>query len=656
MDNRNTHLIMLAAVLSLLTTIVFVYKPGLGALALIISAYSFYKVYEWGIRAEELHDEEISKLDQYFDDITRSAVFSLPFPISIVNGDGEVIWYNVEFKDLFPEEDLKNEGISQLIPEISLNRVMEDDQGYTESKIGNKHYAFYHNNVEVFNQDDDNIILFYGLDYTKYEKLKLEKENDRLVIMVLEVDNYDEIRSNTSEEVRPVVMGEIDKSINSFASHYQGFARKYENDKYLLIFDRLNYNKMKEDKFSLVEDLENVVDLCGIKATMSAGVGSAYQSPLETYKTARLALDIAQGRGGDQIVENDGENLNYYGGKKGAVDKRTKVKSRIIANATSQLIDQLGDVYIMGHKNPDMDSFGSCLGMYALAKSRKANAKIVLDKLTPQITSLFNQATRDIEGLEDDIISPEDAYNAATENSLIILLDNHSVKTAEGPDLLDISSNLILIDHHRRGESYVESPTLTYLEPYASSTAELVTELIQYADDFDLEKTVAEGLLAGIKVDTKSFTFQTGVRTFEAASFLQKEGADSINVNTLFNEPADVVKGVATVVGQTEVYRDTYAIAGLEEATSASVLIAAKAADQMLQIKDVTASFVLAQLDDYIHVSARSSGQVSVQIIMERLGGGGHQTSAGTQLRDMSMERAKERLKEEIDKYLEEED
>ena len=260
-----------------------------------------------------------------------------------------------------------------------------------------------------------------------------------------------------------------------------------------------------------------------------------------------------------------------------------------------------------------------------------------------------------VEGIKDDIITVEEAEAGADENSLIILLDNHSQDTAEAPRLLDISSNLILIDHHRRGSAYVESPTLTYLEPYASSASELVTEIIQYTEGVKLPKIIADGLLAGIKVDTKSFTLQTGVRTFEAASYLKKEGADSINVNRLFNEPVNTVRDVGGVISQAEIYKDVIAISQFEKKSDNSILIAAKAADGMLSMKNIIGSFVLTKVKGRIHISARSTGKISVQIIMERLGGGGHQTSAAVQLKDVSIEKATEKLKKEIDKYLEEE-
>lgn len=655
MNKKNIHLIILIGVLALINTIIFIFNNMLGLITILFSLYAVAKIYNAEQTREKEHEEEIENLDKHFDDITRSAVFSLPLPITIVSEDGNIIWHNTKFKDIFDKDKLKDYSIENLIPEIEIQGVLEKKEGSIESKVKEKYYQFYYSVVETYSQEDQDIIFLYGFDNTDKKSITQKCDNQRLILMVLEIDNYDEIRSSTDEATRPVVLGEIDKIINTFATQYDGFARKYENDKYILVFDNFNYQKMKEDKFPIVEDLESTENLCSIKTTISAGVGSSIDKPLEIYKIARLALDVAQGRGGNQIVENNGEHLEYYGGKKGAVDKRTKVKSRIIANATIQLIDQLRNVYIMGHKNPDMDSFGSCLGMYSLVKSRGANAKIVLKDITPQIQSLYEEVTENVEGIKEDIITVEEAEAGADENSLIILLDNHSPETAEAPRLLDISSNLILIDHHRRGSAYVESPTLTYLEPYASSASELVTEIIQYADDVKLPKIIADGLLAGIKVDTKSFTLQTGVRTFEAASYLKKEGADSINVNRLFNEPVNTVRDVGGVISQAEIYKDVIAISQFDKKSDNSILIAAKAADGMLSMKNIIGSFVLTKVKGRIHISARSTGKISVQIIMERLGGGGHQTSAAVQLKDVSIEKATERLKKEIDKYLEEE-
>lgn len=656
MNKKNAPIIVLVITLIILNIIVLSNNRVLGVVSSLLSLFALSLLRSNDAAKKEKHEKEIEQLDKYFDDITRSAIFSLPFPTTIVRENGKIIWCNTKFKELFSSKDLKSSHIGALISDLSIENIKDDKNGYIDSQINNRYYSFYYTRVDTYDQEDEDIILIYGFDRTDFVKVKESKEDDRLIVMVLEIDNYDEVKANTDESIRPVVLGQIDTIVNTFATDYNGFARKYENDKYLLIFDKLNFERMKEDRFPIVENLENLDDKTSVSATMSAGVGSNDDSPLEVYKTARLALDVAKGRGGNQIVENNGDNLEYYGGKKGAVDKRTKVKSRIISNAIVQLIDQLADVYIMGHKNPDMDSFGSCLGMYALVKSRGAKAKIVLKEVSPQISSLYSQAIESVEGLKEDIISVEKAYDSASENSLIVLLDNHSKDSAEAPGLLDISENLVLIDHHRRGENYVESPTLAYLEPYASSASELVTEIIQYTDGVDLDKTIAEGLLAGIKVDTKSFTFQTGVRTFEAASFLQKEGADAIRVNALFDEPAETVKDVAEVVAATEIFESITAISTHEDQADNSVLVAAKAADQMLNMKSVKASFVLTQLEDSIHISGRSTGAISVQIICERLGGGGHQTAAATQIRDVDIEEAKKRLKKEIKIYLEEEE
>lgn len=655
MNKKNMHLIILIIVLAILNTIIFPLNNMLGLLAIIASAYAGARIYNYEQDLEKAHEEEIEKLDEYFDDITRAAVFSLPFPISIMREDGKIIWHNTKFKDLFTHESLKGVAIESLLPEIELAGVLEKKVGVIDSCIVNKHYKFYYSVVDTYKEEDQDIVLLYGFDDSEKHILAKAFDDSSPVVMVLEIDNYDEVKASADESIRPVVLGEIDKIVNSFANAYEGFARKYENEKYILIFDKKNYEKIKTEKFPIVEELESTTKYGSIKATMSAGVGSSKESPLEIYKIARLALDIAQGRGGNQIVENDGDQLYYYGGKKGAVDKRAKVKSRIIASATVQLIDRLKDVYIMGHKNPDMDSLGSCLGIYTLVKSRGCNGKIILNEVTPPIKSLYDEVMDKVSGIKDDIIGPEEAKASVDKKSLLILLDNHSKRTAEVPELLDMAENIILIDHHRRGEDYVEAPTLTYLEPYASSTAELVTEIIQYVDGVKMPKIIADGLLAGIKVDTKSFTLQTGVRTFEAASYLKKEGADSINVNRLFDEPADTVKSVGKVVADAEIYKDCFAISAFDKGAENSRLIAAKAADTMLTIKGVKASFVLTLLEDSIHISGRSAGAVSVQIILERMGGGGHQTSAAVQLKDISLELARDMLKKEIDKYLEEE-
>lgn len=648
------ELIGSVALAFVLSIIVFAYNKPLGAVAFAVGLYLTFYLNNLINKKNNQYINLVETLDEHFDDVTRCAVFGMPFPMAILSDTGEINWYNTRFKSLFKKDELLGEKVSTLLPKLDLKNVLS---GKTlekqEIKIEDKRYEFYFNLVDTYEQDNKNIVLIYGVDNTENSLMAKAYEEEALVIMVLQIDNFDELGGSSEDNNKPIIIAEIDKNINTFAIEYNGFARKYDSDKYLCVFRRTDFQKMIVDKFPIVERVREIEIASNMPPTLSIGVGTNPDTPLEIYKTARLSVDVALGRGGDQVVVNDGENLSFYGGKKKAIEKHNKVKSRVMSQALNQLVDQSGDVYVMGHKNPDMDSFGSCLGIYTLVKARGSSCKIVLKEVTAAIESLYNKTIEEMPKIKEDIVSPEDAVEDANSGSLIIILDNHRKNSTEAPELLDISDQVVLIDHHRRGADYIEDPILTYLEPYASSTAELVTELIEYnEDEIVLSKLVADALLAGITVDTKSFSFQTGVRTFEAASVLKRFGADSISVKKLFREPSDTVKHRSEVVSSSEIFMDIIAISKFENKLDNAMLIAAQAADQMLDMRGVEASFVLTYYRDKIHISGRSVGEISVQIILEKIGGGGHQTSAGAQLSGVSINSAEAILKRAIEDYI----
>lgn len=598
----------------------FFYKPiGLiGFILSFISGFALYKEIEYKKKAFSSYLENI---DQDFTDITKTAVFKMPFPMAIFYGNGEIIWYNTRFKKIFPESEILHEDIRKLLKDVNIKKLKLENKGDSfDTIIDFRIYKFFYNVVESKQFIDNRAFLIYGIDRTDDENLKKKYFDERTSIMSLNIDNFDEIQSLIGDENKPIVFAEIDKAVNSFALEYNGFSRKYETDKYLLFFNKRDVDKMIVEKFPIMEKVHNIDVESKISPTLSIGLATNLGNPLEVFKISRLALDIALGRGGDQVVVNDGENISYYGGKSKAVEKYNKVKSRVISHALGQLIDQSNVVYVTGHKNPDMDSFGSCLGIYAFVKSRRTECKILLEEISPAIASIYEYAIKNIDGLSRDIIKPEIALDQSTSNDLVIVLDNHRKNSTESPELIDKLDQVVLIDHHRRGPDYIENPILTYLEPYASSTAELVTELIQYSEDnIEINNFFADALLAGITVDTKKFTIQTGVRTFEAAALLKRFGADSIAVKKLFREDADTVRDRSDVVASAKIYKNNIAISRYDKNENNSVLVAAQSADSMLDIKGVKASFVLTRFEDKIHISGRSVGEISVQLILENL-------------------------------------
>jgi c-di-AMP phosphodiesterase-like protein len=412
---------------------------------------------------------------------------------------------------------------------------------------------------------------------------------------------------------------------------------------------------IKTKRFDLLDQIRDLNMGNTIPITLSIGVCQAGKTLLDSYRNANAAIDIALGRGGDQAVVNIGNSFDFYGGKSKAMEKRNKVKARVIGDALRQLIDQSGMVFVMGHKNPDMDSIGSSIGVMRAVENRDKKAFLVLNGENPSIRNLMDRMRQEAPELEDKIINGEAALEIIDDKDLMIVVDNHKPSLTEAPELLEKTNKVVVIDHHRRGAEFIKDPVLTYLEPYASSTSELVTEVLTYMSaETNLTKFEAEAMLAGITVDTKNFSFQTGVRTFEAASVLKRAGADTTVVKQLFRDDFSTFINKAEVVRSAKMVFDKIAIGRLEVTNDDSILIAAQAANELLNINDVEASFVLSKLDDKIHISGRSLGNISVQLILEKLGGGGHLTSAGAQIEKLSMNDAEKLLIDIIGKFLKE--
>jgi c-di-AMP phosphodiesterase-like protein len=452
-----------------------------------------------------------------------------------------------------------------------------------------------------------------------------------------------------------MVLAEIDKLVNYYFGQYNGLVRKYENDKYLVLVNHFGLEEIKAKGFDLLDQTRVLAMGNTIPITLSIGACQAGKNLLESYRNANAAIDIALGRGGDQAVVNIGNSFDFYGGKSKALEKRNKVKARVIGDALRQLIDQSEVVFVMGHKNPDMDSIGSSIGIMRAVEDRKKKAFLVLNGENPSIRNLMERLRLEAPEFVDKIISGDAAMDLIDEKDLMIVIDNHKPSLTEAPELLGKTNKVVVIDHHRRGAEFIKDPVLVYLEPYASSTSELVTEVLTYmSDEINLTKFESEALLAGIMVDTKNFSFQTGVRTFEAASVLKRAGADTIVVKQLFRDDYSTFMGRAEVVRSAKIVYDRIAIGRLEATTVDSILIAAQAANELLNINNVEASFVLSKLDDKVHISGRSLGNISVQLILEKLGGGGHLTSAGAQVEKLSMDGAEKLLLDIIGKFLKE--
>ncbi len=587
-------------------------------------------------------------------DNSRGSLLNYPAPLVITDMKGDISWYNEWFKTAVGMGDLFGKAVKDFIPELEIEKFLEnEEQSQINLTIGENHYEIWGNvakNSEA--GDEGSLVVIYFIDKTEEIRTAKLREDEKMIEAIVTIDNYDEVLKETPDSNHGTLMGEIESKIGAWVNLGNGIMRKYERDKFLVFFSNKDFAKIMENKFSVLEDVRNINHDNKIPATLSIGVGKAGQDVAENDKNARLAIDMALGRGGDQVVIRDNVNFTFFGAKTREVEKRTKVKARVVAHALRELVDHSSRVLIMGHSNSDMDSMGAAIGLFKAVKSRGKDAFIVVEQANSNAKNIISEF-KAIPQYENAFISGEQALNIYERETLVIVVDVHRPGMVECPELLEHAKNVVLIDHHRKSEDFIENVVLTYHEPYASSTCEMITEILQYLLDNDrLTKQEAEALYAGIFMDTKGFTFKAGVRTFEAASYLRRMGVDTVNVRRLFKTHLDSYVAKAEIIRSAVVYRENIALSYLYEECPGLTVTVAQAADELLDISGIEASFVLAQTGNKVLISGRSLETVNVQVILEKLGGGGHITIAGAQLEETTIEEADTMLKSAIDEIL----
>ena len=655
-SHRNSNIIYTMILPVISSVIVFYYNQILGAICIILCGVLFYYLQKSRDYEEKAIQNYVDSTESSFDSITKNIVFEMPFPIAVLNAGSDIKWHNGYFRSLFPGEDLVGIDIKNIIPALAEIDFSDKDLIQPISlPIEDKQMQLYFRNI--FNEElNTNETFLYAIDNSYDESIKQLFKDKRLVFFTVFLDNYEDLRSVTDAIRRPQVLGEVDRIITEYFNSYNGIVRKYENDRYLVVMEFQDYKKIHDSKFSILDDVREIDISNDINPTLSIGAGISGANPMEIYDDSKVAIDIALSRGGDQAVVKLEDNYEYFGGKSKATEKTSKVKSRVISGALKRMVNAASDVYIMGHNNPDMDSFGSALGVYEGVRFLGKKPYIILNEVPRQIENMYSSSTKALEELKDNIITEEKALAKIKPSSLIVVVDNHRKNSTEAPSLIEKTDQIFIIDHHRRGNDYIKKATISYIEPYASSASELVTEILNYLDeDFKARTSIAESLLAGITVDTKNFVYQTGVRTFEAASILKRWGADSVYIKRMFKDDFEIVKYKSEVIADASIVNDMIAIGHFTRDIDGSSLIASQAADDLLNIKGVKASFVLTNANNKIHISGRSLGDISVQLILELIEGGGHLTAAATQL-DMSMENAEEMLRKAINEYIREEE
>ncbi len=653
---KNQDIKFQIGVIAVLTLLLWYYKPIIGFISTLVLFYSVY----YGLQLAKNRREEFVKyvegLSDEFESSTKHAIFNMPFPLVMINEKNVITWYNTPFSNMVSNEDILDEHIGDIIPGLSGKGNFIEDNKPICVDYQDKNYKIYPNLVDVKKTKsiNDGILMLYFVDDTEYKSILKKYRDEKLVVSFVYVDNYSDVKNSTPDVREPLVMAEIDRRITRYFTEKKAIVRKYERDKYLVVYNKLVFEELEAKNFDILDEFRTLDIGNTIPITLSMGVSLKGDNLAESYKEARAAIDVALGRGGDQAVVQYGNKLEFYGGKSQAVEKRNKVKSRVIGYALRQLIDQSDKVFVMGHKNPDMDSFGAGIGILSAVRERGKDGYLILNDINPSIKVIYETMKQEEPGLLEKILTTEEALDLVGNNSLMVVVDNHKPSFTEAPILLEKIQKVVLIDHHRRGAEFIENPVLVYLEPYASSTCELVTEVLSYmGDKINITKFEAEALLAGITVDTKNFSFQTGVRTFEAASTLKRAGADSTVVRQFFRDDMENFILKAEVIQTAKVIDGIIAIGRIEKELENSILLAAQSADELLTAIGIEASFVLAQVEDRIHISGRSLGNISVQLILESLGGGGHLTSAGAQVEE-DMEEAEKMLIGAIEDYLQE--
>ena len=588
------------------------------------------------------------------DSARSSNMLFTPLPMMVFDlATEDILWSSESFLQLTEQrEGIFDAHLETVFPNISFHWLLEGKTEAPETVVWNHRTYRVFGGVSHPEGGQSALATTYWMDVTDTEEMRRTLELTRPVVAILMVDNYEDLMKATPEGKRSAVRAMLEEKLSQWSAGSEGMMLKYDRDRYLFVFEEKSFSDFAAKRFDVLDAVREVVAGEGVAATLSIGVGRDADSFEALFKNASVALEMALSRGGDQAVVKDKLNFEFYGGRSKATEKRTKVKSRVMANALAELIDEAKQVYVMGHSYADMDALGAAAGVCAIARKRGKKCRIVIDTENnaahPMLRRL--QALPEYQGA---FLSGDDAFLRVQPETLLVVVDTNRPGSVESEPLLDACNRVAVIDHHRRGSSYIDKMALNYHEPYASSASELVTELLQYLiEPGDLLKAESEALLAGIVLDTKNFTNRTGGRTFEAAAYLRRAGADTADVQRMFQSDLQSMISRYDIIRRAELYHGDIAIAALDQ--ECDRVIAAKAADEMLTLQGVRASFVLYRKDDGIYISARSLGEINVQVLVETLGGGGNSTTAGGQCSGMTVAEAKATLLRAIDKYFEE--
>lgn len=627
----------------------FGYMTIAGAFVFLIAAVVHYEYFEKLATAELL----AAGFEQ--GQIQKDLLKELPVPYILTDDEGLVIWYNNSFAEMAGEKTEKK-NITQMF--ASLYKKVFPKPGSTKEfcitmedrkfRVECKSVCMTEEEKEKGETDPDNVLLaFYFFDETQLMEYREESKSKRMVAGLIYIDNYEEVLENMEEVRQSLLLALVERKVIRYMQGLDAIVKKFEKDKFLFVFEEKNLQKLMESKFSLLDEVRMINIGNELSMTLSISVGVNAPTYVDTYESARIAMDLALGRGGDQAVVKDGDSISYYGGKTQKVEKSTRVKARVKAHALREIIMTHDKIFIMGHKLPDADAVGAALGIYRLARTFDKKTYIVMDKdcaaIRPIVEGMINDS-----GAEDfPFITNEQALSLRDASSMLIIVDVNLPAMTECPELIKQIEIIVVLDHHRQNNDTIKKAVVSYVEPYASSSCEMVAEILQYIPDKPkLRPIEADALYSGILVDTDNFVVKAGVRTFEAAAYLRRAGADVTRVRKMFREDMENCKIRADIINRAELFYDEFAISTFDgRNVDGATVIGAKAANALLDVQGIRGSFVITEISSCIYVSARSIDDLNVQIIMEKFGGGGHLTVAAAQLKDKTMDEVVNDLK-----------
>lgn len=597
--------------------------------------------------------------------IQKQLLDEMVIPYALADEDGRILWMNQAFQEVLDEGKVSRRNLTSIFPEVTrADLAVDDETVHVHSVFGEYRFGLDIRPVYLSNNESEEkeatterekmlaVYLFDETESLRYRQLVTE---EKLVAGVIYLDNYDEALESVEEVRRSLLTALIDRKINKFISGVEGIVKKIEKDKYFFIVKQKHMDQILEERFSILEEVKSVNIGNEMAVTLSIGIGMNGETYGQNYEYARTAIDMALGRGGDQAVVKDGSRIQYFGGKSQQLEKATRVKARVKAHALRELMATKDRVLIMGHKLGDIDSLGASIGIYRIATALNKRAHVVINEVTSSVQPMLQRFLDSPDYPEDLVLTGSQAAELVDANTMLVVVDVNRPSITDAPELLRMVKTIVVLDHHRQSSEIITNAVLSYVEPYASSACEMVAEVVQYiADGIKIKTVEADAMYAGIVIDTQNFTNQSGVRTFEAAAYLRRSGADVTRVRKLFRDSMEEYKARASAIESAEVYQEAFAIGVCTaEGLPSPTVVGAQAANELLGIRGIKASAVLTPYHNTIYISARSIDEVNVQVMMEKLGGGGHRTIAGAQLQGVTIDEARQRVKEVINLMIE---